>query len=223
MRIFLPILLLLVVALSANGKSKERITERGSSLFYRSWRYPIEEEEKKDSVPTVMLPQDSLEKESAVADTLPPLSEPIVDNHATDSDSLSTDGQTTPTEILAGKERDNQDTDIDKCILYFVFDQDNFISNYSAEIDTILNFIDYHKGKNFDIIGHTDERGSIAYNQVLSEKRAEKVLSVLLQKGIERKRLNTIGLSELYPAIPHAKNEKEHQLNRRVEIRVRKE
>ena len=107
---------------------------------------------------------------------------------------------------------------INVCILYFIFDQDNFIADYKKEIEMIMNFIDYHKGANFKITGHTDTRGSIEYNQKLSERRAQKLKSILINKGVDENRLNTVGRSELELAIPNARNEKEHQLNRRVII-----
>lgn len=108
--------------------------------------------------------------------------------------------------------------DINTCILYFIFDQDNFISEYKKELDIIMNFINYHKGADFRIIGHTDTRGSVEYNQGLSERRAQKLKNILVNRGVESKRLKTVGRSELELAIPNAKNEKEHQLNRRVVI-----
>ena len=56
MKKILSILLLLLILPSVNGKKKERITERGSSLFYRSWRYPVVEEEKRDTTEKDTLP-----------------------------------------------------------------------------------------------------------------------------------------------------------------------
>lgn len=120
--------------------------------------------------------------------------------------------------IDSGQAQKLEFQNINVCILYFIFDQDNFIDDYKKEIEMIMNFIDYHKGANFQITGHTDTRGSIEYNQRLSERRAQKLKSILMNKGVDGKRLNTVGRSELELAIPNARNEKEHLLNRRVVI-----
>ena len=220
-------LLILLSLLPSFGWSKERITERGSSLFYRSWRYPVDDKQAiPDSVSTT--PQadtlSTFQKDSLPAiaesreeqDTLPA---PHINSAKMDEVVENTKKQDTLTSPqIDKKEEKGTLANINSCILYFKFDQDNFITDYSAEIDTLLQFIDFHKGEKFLIAGHTDERGTVAYNQILSEKRARKVYDVLIRRGISPTRLSTIGKSELSPLIPHAKNEKEHQKNRRVEL-----
>lgn len=213
MKKILSILLLLLILPSVNGKKKERITERGSSLFYRSWRYPVVEEEKRDTMekdtvpvlPVDTVPADTLVQDSVVVDTLP--------NVLTETPKEPADTLPTPPRVSR--------PDINTCIVYFIFDQNNFITDYSAEFDTIMAFIDYHKGKDFEVIGHTDERGTVAYNQGLSERRAKRVYEVLVRRGVDPKRLTMIGRSELELVYPHAKNEYEHLMNRRVVVRVK--
>ena len=63
------------------------------------------------------------------------------------------------------------------------------------------------------IEGHTDSKGSTKYNQILSEKRANAVRDALIKRGIEPKRLKSVGLGEsrLISTISDAEN-------RRVEI-----
>lgn len=213
MKKILSILLLLLILPSVNGKKKERITERGSSLFYRSWRYPVVEEEKRDTMekdtvpvlPVDTVPADTLVQDPVVVDTLP--------NVLTETPKEPADTLPTPPRVSR--------PDINTCIVYFIFDQNNFITDYSAEFDTIMAFIDYHKGKDFEVIGHTDERGTVAYNQGLSERRAKRVYEVLVRRGVDPKRLTMIGRSELELVYPHAKNEYEHLMNRRVVVRVK--
>ncbi len=216
MRRVFSIVLLLLVVLSLSGKKKERITERGSSLFYRSWRYPVVEEEKRDTkekntvpvLPVDTVPADTLVQDSVVVDTLPNVLTDVPKEPEKPADTLQT-----PPRVSR--------PDINTCIVYFIFDQNNFITDYSAEFDTIMAFIDYHKGKDFEVIGHTDERGTVAYNQGLSERRAKRVYEVLVRRGVDPKRLTMIGRSELELVYPHAKNEYEHLMNRRVVVRVK--
>ena len=69
----------------------------------------------------------------------------------------------------------------------------------------------------FVVAGHTDAKGSAEYNKQLSLRRAETVKHFLVEKGIDPKRLDTIGygseklLSPDHPDDPS---------NRRVEIRA---
>ena len=65
--------------------------------------------------------------------------------------------------------------------------------------------------------GHTDARGSDAYNQQLSERRAAAVRSFFIAEGIEAGRLESRGFGESQPAAPNDTAEN-MRLNRRVEF-----
>jgi len=69
------------------------------------------------------------------------------------------------------------------------------------------------------VAGHTDSTGSEAYNQTLSERRAEVVKNALAGNGVNPGRIRTIGHGE---SMPIAGNDTEsgRQLNRRVEITI---
>lgn len=71
-----------------------------------------------------------------------------------------------------------------------------------------------------EVRGHTDAIGAVAYNQELSERRADSVRRYLLSQGVAPGRISAVGLGESYPV---ASNESEagRQLNRRVELEVR--
>ena len=67
----------------------------------------------------------------------------------------------------------------------------------------------------FEIAGHTDASGSADYNKSLSQRRADSVLQFLIDHGVERERLQSIGHGEerlLNTDDPG------HPENRRVEI-----
>ena len=70
------------------------------------------------------------------------------------------------------------------------------------------------------IEGHTDNVGSIEYNQNLSERRAYSVKDYLSTQGVPGSRITAIGYGE---SRPKASNEtpEGRQLNRRVEIHIR--
>jgi outer membrane protein OmpA-like peptidoglycan-associated protein len=65
--------------------------------------------------------------------------------------------------------------------------------------------------------GHTDSRGSDAYNQSLSERRAAAVRQVFIDHGIDAGRLEARGFGESRPAAPNDTPEN-MRLNRRVEF-----
>ena len=67
--------------------------------------------------------------------------------------------------------------------------------------------------------GHTDSIGSEAYNQGLSERRANSVKEYLVGKGIAADRIYTEGKGELSPVASNATREGRAQ-NRRVEIEI---
>ena len=69
----------------------------------------------------------------------------------------------------------------------------------------------------FSVEGHTDDLGSVGYNESLSNRRAESVKSFLLARGVKAERLRAVGHGEM---VPVARNDDGdgRQRNRRVEI-----
>jgi OOP family OmpA-OmpF porin len=65
--------------------------------------------------------------------------------------------------------------------------------------------------------GHTDSVGTDAYNQKLSERRAEAVKAYLVSKGIPSSKVTTIGKGETQPVATN-KTKEGRQKNRRVDI-----
>ncbi len=74
----------------------------------------------------------------------------------------------------------------------------------------------------FSIEGHTDSTGSLEYNLMLSEKRAESVKLWLVQfMGIAPERIQTKGFGSTKLIVPADKSVEEQQPNRRVEIVIK--
>lgn len=75
--------------------------------------------------------------------------------------------------------------------------------------------------------GHTDSKGSDAYNQALSEKRARAVASWLKENGASSARYEVAGFGAKKPIVPNTKKDGSDDpdgraKNRRVEIAIRK-
>jgi len=73
--------------------------------------------------------------------------------------------------------------------------------------------------RRIEIGGHTDARGSAAYNRALSQRRAEAVRSFLVDEGVSARRLRARGYGEDRPA-EKGKGEAAWQANRRVEFLI---
>ncbi|HRJ00519.1 MAG TPA: OmpA family protein [Hyphomonas sp.] len=69
------------------------------------------------------------------------------------------------------------------------------------------------------IEGHTDDTGSAAINDALSQRRAEAVRAALIQRGVAPSRLNAVGLGATRP-IGDNNTEEGRALNRRIEILI---
>lgn len=82
-----------------------------------------------------------------------------------------------------------------------------------------LNKYDSYVAK---IIGYTDSRGSANYNQKLSEKRANAIKSMLLERGVPADRLSSVGMGESNPIADNATSEGRAQ-NRRIEAELTKQ
>ncbi|MGI9319884.1 MAG: OmpA family protein [Thiogranum sp.] len=70
-----------------------------------------------------------------------------------------------------------------------------------------------------EVIGHTDDVGDDAYNQELSEQRAEAVRSYLIGAGVDASKMVTVGAGESMP-IASNKTDEGRAENRRVEVMV---
>lgn len=93
--------------------------------------------------------------------------------------------------------------------------------NELLKISQRVDLLDKPEFYNVQLIGHTDTRGSLEYNQALSEKRATSVKKALVDLGIPAEQIQAKGLAFLKPA---DKSEEEASLarNRRVEIIIEK-
>lgn len=102
---------------------------------------------------------------------------------------------------------------------FFDFDKSVLKPEGKAKLDDLVGKV---KGINLEVIiavGHTDSKGTDAYNQKLSIQRSEAVKAYLLNKGIEKNRVYTEGKGESQPVADNGTKEGQAK-NRRVEIEV---
>jgi outer membrane protein OmpA-like peptidoglycan-associated protein len=87
----------------------------------------------------------------------------------------------------------------------------------SLKLDRLASFLNEHPDRHVQIEGFTDSVGSDAYNQDLSERRAESVKAALVTRGIDPARVATEGYGKAYPVASNS-DSGGRQLNRRVEV-----
>jgi OOP family OmpA-OmpF porin len=106
-----------------------------------------------------------------------------------------------------------------KFIGYFDFDKSSLITENVAELDAFADYMQQNKDVRISVTGHTDSMGSDAYNQVLSEKRAQFVADYLISKGVAADRIQTKGMGETSPIVANDTIANRKQ-NRRVEVDI---
>lgn len=79
---------------------------------------------------------------------------------------------------------------------YFDFDKSKPTNVSTDGIDFILTYLRNNPTASVDIVGHADELGRSAYNDKLSNARANNVKKVLVKAKIDPSRLNVIGAGE---------------------------
>jgi len=85
------------------------------------------------------------------------------------------------------------------------------------QLDRLAGFMRQNPGTKIIIEGYTDSTGTAAFNQSLSERRAQAVQDALVAQGIDRSRIQAVGRGEDYPVASNA-TQAGRQQNRRVDI-----
>ena len=114
----------------------------------------------------------------------------------------------------------------------FDFDKADLKPEGKAAIDSevITRLKDVTKLELVLVTGHTDRIGTQAYNQKLSERRANAVRDYLVSKGVAKDKIETLGMGKTQPVPGVVCNQKERKAlieclapNRRVEVEVKGE
>lgn len=110
--------------------------------------------------------------------------------------------------------------------IYFDFDDYLIRESEKIKLEKLAAIMYESPNLEFELIGHTDTVGSMAYNIQLSRRRANAVAQYLFHKGVDNKRLLTKGLGEII-ALPRNQQQELTDMNdpgffRRVELRILK-
>ncbi len=105
--------------------------------------------------------------------------------------------------------------------IQFETGKDQLTAGSKRILNTVAKLMKENVGYHTAIEGHTDNIGSQAMNNILSQSRAEIVKYYLINKGIDGSRLSTKGFGDKNPIAPN-KTSQGRAKNRRVEFKVAK-
>ncbi|WP_347218091.1 OmpA family protein [Chryseobacterium sp.] len=102
----------------------------------------------------------------------------------------------------------------------FDLNSDRILPSNTPILNNAVNYINSSNGA-YNVVGATDTRGTDAYNQKLSQRRANNVKSYLIKNGVQSGKLNAVGKGEKdlkYPECEPATKcpEWKNRANRRV-------
>ena len=101
--------------------------------------------------------------------------------------------------------------------ILFAVDSASLTSALQGDLRSVAASLNRYPETTVDVIGHTDNTGAAAYNQDLSQRRAQAVSSVLVNAGVAPVRVRASGRGEDQPIASNLTPEGRQQ-NRRVEI-----
>ena len=113
--------------------------------------------------------------------------------------------------------------------IYFELAKADIKDESKEVLDRIVKYLEENSTTRIELSAHTDSRGSNAYNEKLSQRRAQSCVDYLIKKGIATGRLVSKGYGETKLIKSDAEiaklkfeDEKEaaHQENRRTEFKI---
>ncbi len=104
--------------------------------------------------------------------------------------------------------------------IYYDLDKADIRPDAAEELDKLVQILKDNPQIRIELSSHTDARASDAYNDRLSQQRAESAVEYIVSQGIDADRLEAKGYGKRQLIIEDAQTEEEHQVNRRTEFKV---
>ncbi len=101
----------------------------------------------------------------------------------------------------------------------FAYDDAAVQPQFQPTLNEVASILAEYPKTYIDVLGHTDSDGAEAYNQSLSERRAQSVASYLTGRGVQSARVATRGFGEMQPIASNETTDGK-AANRRVEIKL---
>lgn len=103
--------------------------------------------------------------------------------------------------------------------ILFATDSASLNAQLRSDLFVLSDSLNKYPNSIVTVTGHTDNTGSAAYNQDLSERRASAVAAVLQQGGVSARRIRVVGAGESQPIASNQTASGRAQ-NRRVDITI---
>ena len=111
--------------------------------------------------------------------------------------------------------------------LYFDFDKSSIKERGAAQLDSIYKVLVDDTTATIQVSGYTDGRGSVKYNNILSDKRAKACADYLIGKGIDSNRISFESFGACCPVEMELLNGRDNpdgrSMNRRALINISKD
>lgn len=109
--------------------------------------------------------------------------------------------------------------------ILYDFNSAQLRSESIPNLEILLKLLNDNPSIIIELGSHTDSKGKDAYNQTLSQKRAQSVVDWLIGRGVSGSRLVAKGYGESLPLVPNTNpdgsdNPENRQLNRRTEFKI---
>lgn len=108
--------------------------------------------------------------------------------------------------------------------IFYDYDKATIREEAARDLDDLVELMKRFPSMSIELSSHTDSRGTKAYNQSLSQKRAETARKYLIEKGITPERVKAVGYGESRLRNRCADgvecSDMKHQMNRRTEVFV---
>ena len=106
--------------------------------------------------------------------------------------------------------------------IYYDFDKWDILPESGTELNQLVTLMKANPEIKVELSSHTDERGTVPYNQKLSQRRAQSAVDYIASKGIDPSKIKAIGYGKsqlIYKSTAtHKCTPEEHRQNRRTEI-----
>ncbi len=103
--------------------------------------------------------------------------------------------------------------------IHFEFDKAEITKEGAFELDKLVDIMKKHPDMVIHVVAHTDHVGNAAYNQGLSERRAQSTVQYVIDQGIDASRIDGEGVGEADPVVDCTKcTPEQNAKNRRSEF-----
>ncbi len=113
---------------------------------------------------------------------------------------------------------------LDKSIIleniYYDLDKADIRPDAAIELDKLVQILKDNPTIRIELSSHADDRATDAYNDDLTQRRAQSAVDYIVSQGIAEDRLVAKGYGKRQLIIENAQTEEEHQVNRRTEFKV---